>query len=135
MGLPDHTSGLNWPKTPKITPKIAYSYITKLFPDHTNGLNRPKTPKITPKIARSALSGVSTAVTLVTNHSIFIKRPYVKLLELKTGVPTPQSGSPTTKMTLIGQNTPSHKHRQNSMIGSVMGSDSCDIGNQALWFH
>ena len=41
--------------------------------------------KITPKIALSALPRDPTAVTLVINHSFFIKRPQVKVSELKNG--------------------------------------------------
>ena len=60
-------------------------------------------PKIRParntqQKACSALPGDPTAVTSVTNHSISIKRPRVKLLELKRGflhhkgAPCPQNG-------------------------------------------
>ena len=53
------------------------SYITKCLSDHKYGLNWPKThlAKITPKITCSALPEDPIAVTLVTYHSIFIKRP------------------------------------------------------------
>ena len=62
---------------------------------------QPQSPQ---KIARSALPGDSIAITPVTNHSIFIKWPYVKLLELKKGVPTSQSGSSTKDMDWTGEN-------------------------------
>ena len=41
--------------------------------------------KIIPKIACSVLSGDPTAATSATNHSIFVKWPWVKLLGLKRG--------------------------------------------------
>ena len=53
-----------------------------------------------------------------------------KVIRAQEGIPTPQSGCPTTNMTWIDQ-----KHAQNSMFGSVKGSDSCHIGNQSLYFH
>ena len=100
-------------------------------------LNWPKTPpaKITPKIAHSALPGDPIAVTSVTNHSIFIKWPWVKLLELKRGflhfkvAPRPQ------KWLGLDKNTPGHNHPQNSTFGSVKVSESCQIGNQPLYFY
>ena len=51
------------------------------------------------------------------------------------GVPTPQSGSPTTNVTWIGQKHAKSKPPYNSMFGSVKGSDSHDINNQSLYFH
>ena len=90
--------------------------------------------KITLKIARSALSGDPTAGSLVTNHSIFNKWPWIKLLELKRGflhhtqAPRPQIQPELAKK-------PRQNHPQNSMFRSVRGSDSCYIGNQSLYFH
>ena len=59
--------------------------------------------KVTPKVACSALSGDLTAVTLITKHSIFIKWPQIKLLELKRGFLHQESVSPMKKMTWISQ--------------------------------
>ena len=53
------------------------SYITKWLSGQKCVLNWPKTrsAKMPPKTARSALPGDLIAVTLVTNHSIFIDSP------------------------------------------------------------
>ena len=75
-----------------------------------------KTPKIIPKISSFALSGHSTGVTLVINHSIFLKRAEVKLLGLKRGLYT-------------------QKHPQNRTFRPVRGSDSCYIVKQPLCFY
>ena len=91
--------------------------------------------KSTPKIARSPLSGHRTAVTSVTNHFIFMKWPWVKLIGLKRGflnhkvTPRPQIRPELEKK------TPSRNHLQNSTFSSVRGSDNCYIGNQPLFFH
>ena len=90
---------------------------------------------MTPKIARSAFPGDPTAVTSVTNHSIFIIWPQVKLLQRKRGfllhkvLPQPQ------KWPWLAQNTPSLNHPKNSTSCSVRGSNSCYIGYQPLYFH
>ena len=81
------------------------SYITKWLPHHKCRLNSPKKckAKITPKIACFTLSDYPTAVTLVTNHSIFIECLPSKVIRAQKGVPTSQSGSLTTNTAWICQ--------------------------------
>ena len=55
------------------------SYIARWLPDHKNQPEsvKKRLAKIISKIAHSALSGDLIAVTSVTNHSFFIRSPYI----------------------------------------------------------
>jgi len=57
----------------KITPSPKHKVAPR--PQTRHELNKQCQAKNAPQIVRSALSGDPTAVTLVTNHSIFIKGP------------------------------------------------------------
>ena len=112
------------------------SYITVWLSNHKYVLNWPKTASqyhLQNSIFRCVRG--PTAVTLVINHLISIKWPWVKLLELKrrvlhhTVAPWPQNQLELAKKTL------SQNHPQNSTFRSVRGSDSWWIGNQLLHFH
>ena len=89
--------------------------------------------KTTPKIARSALSGDPTSVTSVTNHSILIESPQVKILGLKRGFIHHKAASWPQIHPESVKKTPRQNHIQNSTFYSVRGSDSYYIDNQWLY--
>ena len=92
-------------------------------------------PKWTPKTAHSTLPGDTIAVTLVANHSVFVKWPWVKLLELKRGFLHHKVASRPQKWPGLAKNTLSHSDPQNRTFGSVKGYDRWYIGSKALSFH
>ena len=85
-------------------------------------------PHIRPEIARSALSVHPTVVTLATNHSIFPKWPWVKLLGLKRRFLHHKVAPRPQRCLELGKETPRQKHPENSTFRSVRGSDICYIG-------
>ena len=82
---------------------------------------------MTPKIAGSALPGDPIAVTSFTNHSIFIKWPYVKFLVIKRGFLHPKATHRPQIRPELSKKPPIHNHPENSMFRPVRGSDSCYV--------
>ena len=67
-------------------------------------------------MSRSALSGDPVALTLATNHSIFIKMTLSKVIRAQEGISRPQSGTPTTKAAGIGQKCPQSSQKYHAPL-------------------
>ena len=93
------------------------------------------TLKIVPKTSLSTLMGDQAALTLVINHSSFIKWSLVcEVSRGQGGVSILQMGSPRPQKQVIGQKA-SKIPQKNVTFCSVESSNRCYIGNQPFYIY
>ena len=111
--------------------KVSKTYQTVL---RESSATRNVAPKIIPKMSCYALSGDLTGVTSVTNHSIFVKWPEVKLLGLKRGFLHHKMPLRPQIWPQIAKNLPSQNHPQNSTFCSVSGQTAVTlVSNRSIF--